>query len=94
MEITIGTETLTVERLEKLIEKGEKLNIRVIGRVKVESDVTIELIEKSVNRIQLAGILRGEKEIKDFINRNLRYSIAGKSSYYDRKRLGEPDDNS
>ena len=89
MEISIGSETISVENLKELLSKGERLNIRVIGRVKVESDVTIDLIDEAVDRIQLAGILSAPKEIKDYINRTKRYSIAGRESYYDRKRLGE-----
>ena len=63
----VGIQKLTKESLEDTIRRGEKLDIRVVGMLIIDDDVSYDLIGKAIASINLAGVVRcGERLQKYF----------------------------
>jgi Arc/MetJ-type ribon-helix-helix transcriptional regulator len=73
----IGMLSYSAEELEKIIAKGKRLEIRTIGILRFSDDVTPELFDKAVAKINLAGRLWAPDSILPMINER-RYTLLGK----------------
>jgi len=73
----IGLVNYSAKDLEKIIAQNKRLEIKVIGAVIFGNDVTPELIDRAVAKINLAGILRAPESILPKINER-RYSLLGR----------------
>jgi Arc/MetJ-type ribon-helix-helix transcriptional regulator len=50
--------------LEAVRDRGEKLQIQVLGLATIAADVTPELVEKTIDSITVLGVLQASPEIK------------------------------
>jgi len=83
----MGIVNYSAEDLEKTIAEGKKRVIKVIGRLSFSSNVTPELIDRSIDKIIIAGVLKGPSNIQQILNTK-RYSILG-SKYSAKRELSE-----
>jgi Arc/MetJ-type ribon-helix-helix transcriptional regulator len=67
--ITIGVEIVTKEHLESLLKQDQKLNIKVVGMLVVESAVSLDLFKKVVEAVKVYGMIKADSEIKKEINK-------------------------
>lgn len=56
------------EDFKKTIESNQLLNLKIVGLVVIDSKVSLELVKKSVKKIDVKGTLIAPKEIKDYLN--------------------------
>ncbi|MHA2245806.1 MAG: hypothetical protein ACXADY_12645 [Candidatus Hodarchaeales archaeon] len=87
----IGLAHYSAKDLEVVAANGKKLEIKVIGGLKFAEDVTPELVNRSVSKISLAGILKAPKEVLPVLN-NIRFTILG-TKYEEFKRLPTDTEN-
>jgi hypothetical protein len=83
--LIIGLAHYSAKELEAIVAKGRKLELKVLGRLKFSEDVTPTLIERSIDKISLAGILKAPVEVKTVLD-NKRFTILGQR-YSKFKRL-------
>ena len=74
----IGFLTYNASELEKIVAQGKKLEVKVIGGLSISEDVSVELAERAISKISLAGILRAPDPLLPFLNKK-RYTILGRS---------------
>jgi Arc/MetJ-type ribon-helix-helix transcriptional regulator len=60
----IGVYALDKKILEKAIEKGTMMKIRVVGMLNLSKDVTPELIDRAVDSAKVYGVVRGSQKAK------------------------------
>ena len=89
--LIVGLVHYSAKELEEVAAKGKKLEIRVLGRLSFSEDVTPILVEQSIAKINLAGILKAPTEVKSILN-SKRYTILGQK-YSDFKRLESSEEN-
>jgi Arc/MetJ-type ribon-helix-helix transcriptional regulator len=63
----IGILKFSKKDLEKLTRENEKINVSVIGMLVIDTDVSVELFENTVESIALQGKLIASKEIEMII---------------------------
>ena len=83
--LIIGVAHYSAKELEAIAAKGNKLEIRVLGGLKFAKDVSPTLIDRSISKINLAGILKAPTEVKAILNEK-RFTLLGQR-YSDFKRL-------
>ncbi|WP_343753715.1 hypothetical protein [Alkalibacterium iburiense] len=66
-EFAIGIAYFGAEDFEKAIEDNHILDVNYIGLLVIKKDVTLEMIKKSVKRMNVKGTLIAPKEIKDYL---------------------------
>lgn len=64
---TIGILLLSKKNLEELARNGEKLNISIIGMLVIDTSVSAELFQNTVDNILVRGKLVASDEIKEII---------------------------
>ncbi|MFX1508025.1 MAG: hypothetical protein ACFFDC_18205 [Promethearchaeota archaeon] len=84
-DFVIGLAHYSAKELEAIVARGEKLELKVLGGLKFSDDITPTLIEQSIDKINLAGILKAPIEVKTVLNKK-RFTILGRR-YSDFKRL-------
>ncbi len=62
--LELGLRDLTVADLEAARSVGETLHVKVVGLVRIASDVTPELALATIGSIQVLGALQASREIK------------------------------
>jgi hypothetical protein len=62
--MVVGAAVHTRKALEKLVARGKKLDIRVIGLCMFTKDVTPELVRNAVRSIKVRGSLRASPQVK------------------------------
>jgi len=90
-DLIIGVAHYSAKELEAVIAKGNKLEIKVLGGLRFAEDVSPTLIDRSIAKINLAGILKAPTEVKAVLNKK-RFTILGQR-YSDFKRLESKDKN-
>ena len=80
-DFVIGYIHYSRKELEKIVENGKKLNIRVIGGISFTNDVTPELATSAIDKINLAGIMKAPSSIKTILGPK-RYTLLGKKRSY------------
>jgi len=68
----LGSLTIKRNYLEKLLKKGEKTKIFVIGYIRFAKDIDVDLIRQTVNSFKAYGIKRGSPGVIDFLE-NIQY---------------------
>ncbi|MFX1282841.1 MAG: CopG family transcriptional regulator [Promethearchaeota archaeon] len=89
--VIIGWANYSAKELEAVAAKGKKLEIKVLGGLSFSEDVTPELVDRAIAKINLAGILKASKEILPAINAR-RFTILG-NKYDEFKRLPTGEDD-
>lgn len=62
-----GITTFNRAYLEKARDKGQRLDVRIIGLASFAADVTPELVRESVGSFKVYGVVRATQEIKDVL---------------------------
>lgn len=75
--------------MEKIVAEGKKLTIRVIGGLSFDNDISPELADRVIEKINMAGIFRASFEVKKALEHK-KYTLLGNHS---KLLLKEPDDN-
>jgi Arc/MetJ-type ribon-helix-helix transcriptional regulator len=63
--MNVGVSVFTRSGLEKYRANGEKLDIKVVGMVGISKNVTPELALDTIQSLEVHGVLRASKEVKD-----------------------------
>lgn len=71
----VGVFVCSRSGLEKSLEKGERQNYNVIGRLVIQDDVPPELAEQAIESIRLIGTLRASDEVKAILKGRIAYGI-------------------
>lgn len=58
--VVIGMVVYSRRELEDLADRGEKLDLTVIGGLSFADDITAELIEQTIARIKLYGVINAQ----------------------------------
>ena len=61
----IGVLELDRKSLEKHREKGEMLDVNVVGLFQIKEDVSVNLVLTTINKVNVHGVIRAAKKIKD-----------------------------
>ncbi len=69
---TLGLVVITRRELERCLEKGRKLDINVVGAVNFASDISPELALGTIRSLNVHGILRASKRVKDALADRMR----------------------
>ena len=77
-DFIIGVGWYTSKMLEKIAVSGKKLDLKVIGVLGFEPDISPELIEQTIEKITVAGSLRGSDPVLEKLN-SKRFTLLGKS---------------
>lgn len=71
---------LNAKDLETHIAKGQKITFKFIGMLSFASDITPELVEKVIDKIKLAGVLKANDSLLPYLTEK-RYSLLGNRKY-------------
>ena len=82
----IGIVMYSASDLEKIVAENKKLDIKVIGRLTIADNVSLELANRAINKITLAGVLHAIKEILPLLQ-SRRYTLFGHSYQNNYKAL-------
>lgn len=63
-EYTIGIGGFTKKELEKLLEKGSKKKVIFVGVFMLSKDISLELLEQTIESIKVYGICKCSSEVK------------------------------
>lgn len=63
-EYTIGIGGFTKKELEKLLEKGAKKKVIFVGVFMLSKDISLELLEQTIESIKVYGICKCSSEVK------------------------------
>jgi Arc/MetJ-type ribon-helix-helix transcriptional regulator len=68
----VGIMVYTRTGLQKRLDKGEMLDILVVGMFAIAEDVTPELALSTINSIKVLGIFEASKEVKEALADRIR----------------------
>ena len=68
----IGVLSIGKKTLEQAREKGEMLDVKVVGLLQISEDVSVDLILATVDKITVHGVFKAAKKIKDAIRDRIR----------------------
>ncbi|OLS27585.1 MAG: hypothetical protein HeimC3_03640 [Candidatus Heimdallarchaeota archaeon LC_3] len=71
---------LNAKDLETYIAKGQKVKFKFVGLLSFASDITPELVEKAIDKINLAGALKANENLLPFLQEK-RYSLLRNRKY-------------
>jgi Arc/MetJ-type ribon-helix-helix transcriptional regulator len=61
--MTVGMTILNRKELEKRVEANKPLDIRVVGVLKIEDDVTPELVSAAIKSVSVFGKIRAKPDV-------------------------------
>lgn len=64
-EVTVGFVRLGRAELENARQRKEKLDLRVVGRVELEPDITPELADRVIEQLSVRGSLQAPQAVLD-----------------------------
>lgn len=65
--LTTGIVKLGLKELESFKASKEKVNIKMVGMLIIDNDVTPELAEETIKSVKVYGIIRASDEVKKVI---------------------------
>ncbi len=68
----VGIMIFTTSGLQKPLEKGEMLDIMVVGMLVLSEGITPELARNTINSIKVLGIFEASKEVKEALADRIR----------------------
>jgi len=68
----VGIMIFTASGLKKRLEKGEMLDIMVVGMFVLSEGITPELARNTINSIKVLGIFEASKEVKEALADRIR----------------------
>ena len=63
--MAVGVLVYSRSDLEKLLAKGERIDLRVIGLVSLSDDIPAELARQTIDSIVVRGVLRCSNEVRE-----------------------------
>lgn len=87
----LGWAHYSSKELEEVVAGGKKLEIKVLGKLSFADDVTPKLVDRSIAKINLAGILNAPEDVLPILN-NRRFTILG-NKYREIKKLKTGEEN-
>jgi Arc/MetJ-type ribon-helix-helix transcriptional regulator len=69
---TLGMVVYTRSFLEACLKKKQKLDVVVVGAVHFAGDVTPDLAKRTIQTLEIHGVLRASQEIKDALADRMR----------------------
>jgi hypothetical protein len=66
--VVVGALTYTREDLQRVQAKGYKLDVRVIGLLRLGKDVTSELLNATIERVRVTGKILSPAHLMDSLN--------------------------
>jgi len=95
--MTLGVAVYTREDLERRVASGSQVDIRVVGVLKIENDVTPELAKAAIRSVSVFGRIRARPEVlaallfrgqpKNQEKRNPRQEVAAGGNEIDTRDL-------
>ena len=73
----LGVMLLTRGHLEQVVSKGERLHVLVVGILRISSDVTPELADEAIDRVQLLGSLKASPAVLDRLGDRISRNLEG-----------------
>lgn len=74
-EFGVGVFICSRDGLEKSLEKGERKNYNVVGRLVIQEDVSPELADQAIESIRLIGTLKASDVVKEVLKDRIAYGI-------------------
>ena len=65
----MGVGNLGVKTFEKALAKKKKIRVIAVGLLSIDKDVTVEQIEKTVEKIRVYGVLKASPQVKVALSR-------------------------
>jgi Arc/MetJ-type ribon-helix-helix transcriptional regulator len=62
--LTLGTQHLSRRDLEELCDKGQTIEVRVLGLARIADDVTPELALATISSVEVLGAFRAPKAVR------------------------------
>lgn len=72
----IGVLVVSRKDLEDAKRDGEKLSMKVIGILSIDSDVTPDLADETIHDIRIFGTIRGPKAVITRLGKRVKHGIA------------------
>ncbi len=63
-----GMAKFDCNELEKMRNSGRKLNLKLVGLLIIDEDVTVDLFKETLEAVKVYGIINASSEIKKLIN--------------------------
>ncbi len=60
----VGIHRVTRAELEDLLRKKEKLELKVVGMLVLDNDISFDLIERTISAMNIAGVIRCNEKLK------------------------------
>ena len=76
-DFVLGLVNYSRKDLEKVVAQNKKLNIKVIGGLTFDQDITPELANESIEKIRMAGVFKAPMEVKKILS-NRHFTLLGK----------------
>lgn len=76
-DLVLGVLSYSAKELEQIVAKDKRLEIKAIGILRFSDDITPELFDRAVAKINLAGRLRAPESLASLIDER-RHTLLGK----------------
>ena len=63
--LNLGLQDYSRDALERVVASGQRLNIRVVGLVRIAEDVSPELAAAAIEEIEVLGAFQASRAVKD-----------------------------
>lgn len=73
----LGVMLLTRGHLEGVVRKGERLHVLVVGILRISSDVTPDLADAAIDRVQLLGSVKAPQPVLDRLGDRISRNLEG-----------------
>ena len=74
-EFGVGVFVCSRDGLEKSLEKGERKNYNVVGRLVIQEEVSPELADRAIESIRLIGTLKASDAVREVLKDRIAYGI-------------------
>lgn len=68
-KMALGIMSYNRKELEAVLQSGELLDIKVVGMLVFDNDVPTRLIEQTIRSVEVHGVIRASKEVKEAVHR-------------------------
>lgn len=89
--LVIGWLHITASDLERTAAKGSTRDIKVLGVLSIAEDVSPELFQRAISKININGVIRASHEIKKLANQR-RFSLLG-TKFQDERFFLDPSED-
>ncbi len=65
----VGIMQFSQKELEEIYHSGEQLDLKIVGMLMIDKDVSPELIRNVITSVEVHGVIRASQEVKDELNK-------------------------